>query len=312
MNEKSYRESEQRLWAESGAEPTERLVRLPRQGVKVRIQEVGDGPAVLFVHGGPSAGAGWAPLAARLPGFRCLVLDRPGTGLSEPFHWRGHALREFFETLVVDVLDALELPKAHLVGSSTGSDFVLHAGARYPDRVLRSVHFGCPGFAPGIHVPFVQRLMSQPGLWRLIAKMPTNEKGMASVMRQMGHGVSLDAGRFPHSILEWGVALSQHTPTMYHEMQGSSLLLSLRGIRPSLLFTKGELAAVQSPSYFLWGENDGFGDVAVGRRMVELMPNAQLEALPGAGHLAWLDAPDHAASVTAKHLLAQEMPAAVA
>ena len=43
-----------------------------------------DGIPVLFIHGGPTSGGTWAPLVPRVKGFRCLVLDRPGTGLSDP------------------------------------------------------------------------------------------------------------------------------------------------------------------------------------------------------------------------------------
>jgi PAS domain S-box-containing protein len=76
-----YREAEQRLWAENGAVPTERFVRLPRNGLRVRVLEVGDGdgPPVLFVHGSPSAASTWAPRVwpapiPGTPGGRYLVL----------------------------------------------------------------------------------------------------------------------------------------------------------------------------------------------------------------------------------------------
>ena len=48
----------------------------------LRVQELGDGPPILFIHGANTSGTSWATLAAKLPSFRCLLLDRPGTGLS--------------------------------------------------------------------------------------------------------------------------------------------------------------------------------------------------------------------------------------
>ena len=57
-------------------------VQLDRTGVTVRVQEVGTGPPVVFVHGGSNGGASWARWSRRLDGFRCVVLDRPGCGLS--------------------------------------------------------------------------------------------------------------------------------------------------------------------------------------------------------------------------------------
>jgi pimeloyl-ACP methyl ester carboxylesterase len=84
MNEARYREAERRLWASVGVTPTEQRVRLERTGLTVRVQEVGQGLAVVLVHGASNSGTSWAGLVAGLDGFRCLLLDRPGCGLSDP------------------------------------------------------------------------------------------------------------------------------------------------------------------------------------------------------------------------------------
>jgi 2-hydroxy-6-oxonona-2,4-dienedioate hydrolase len=307
MDQQRYREVEQRLWAEEGATPIERFVRLPRHGVEVRVQEVGEGPPVLFIHGGPNAGSTWAPLVARLPGLRCLVLDRPGCGLSGPYTYTRESLREHFETLVPDVLDALGIDQAHMVGSSSGSDFILVASARHPDRVLRTVHHGCPGFAPGIQIPFSQRVVSIPGLWRVAAwAMPVGAKSLRSMMRMLGHGASMDAGLIPDTHLEWFSALFRHTPTLTHELQGAATMLNLKGFHPWLLPTPEDFAAIRSPTLFFWGENDNFGGPSLGRDMAKLMPDAQVESLPRAGHLPWLDDCDRSAMVTRSFILEQE------
>jgi 2-hydroxy-6-oxonona-2,4-dienedioate hydrolase len=303
MDVARYRAAEQRLWAENGAVPKERFVRLSRNGVRVRVLEVGEGPPVLFVHGSPSAASTWAPLAARLSGMRCLLVDRPGTGLSDPYRYDHASLRRILDTLVVDVLDALELESAHMVGSSLGSDFVLVACGRHPDRVLRSVHFSCPGGAPGIHVPFYQRVLALPVVWRLATLLPANRKGMAAMMRSLGHQDSLDAGRISEAKLDWFASLYRDTPTLYHEAQGAPYMVTLRGMHPSLVFTAEELAAVRSPTLFLWGGADSFGDESVGQELVDLMADARMEVLPKGGHLVWLDDPDRAASATQAHLL---------
>ena len=77
MNEGRYREAENALWAAVGVTPIERFVDLPRAGLRVRCQEVGDGPPVLFVHGANTSGLSWATLAAKLVAFRCILVDRP-------------------------------------------------------------------------------------------------------------------------------------------------------------------------------------------------------------------------------------------
>ena len=68
MDELRYREAEQRLWRSLDAAPTDRSLPLDRTGVTVRVQELGEGPPIVFVHGGSISGTSWAPLAARLPG----------------------------------------------------------------------------------------------------------------------------------------------------------------------------------------------------------------------------------------------------
>jgi hypothetical protein len=55
MNEIEYRKAEHRLWESVGLEPTEQYADLARIGVRVRVQQVGEGPPVLFIHGGPNS-----------------------------------------------------------------------------------------------------------------------------------------------------------------------------------------------------------------------------------------------------------------
>ena len=82
--ESRYREAERALWDSLGVEPKEGWLRLPSLDTDVRVLELGVGPPVLFIHGGSTSGTSWADLAAALPEFRCILLDRPGAALSPP------------------------------------------------------------------------------------------------------------------------------------------------------------------------------------------------------------------------------------
>ena len=155
MNELAYRAAERRLWRSIGAHPTERIIHLDRIGVDVRLQEIGSGPPVLFIHGIATSGVSWAALAARASGFRCLILDRPGTGLSQPLTRAVDpaALAELSDILVADVLDALGLRSAHVVASSLGGYVALRSAAATPERVERMVQFSWPVGAPTLDRP---------------------------------------------------------------------------------------------------------------------------------------------------------------
>jgi len=56
MDEQRYRRAELALWEAVGAQPAERRVRLERTSALVRIQEVGEGEPVVFVHGASNGG----------------------------------------------------------------------------------------------------------------------------------------------------------------------------------------------------------------------------------------------------------------
>src|SRR5688500_3300962 len=170
MNEARYRDAERRLWESVGMTPTEQRLQLGRTGTTVRIQEVGEGPAVVFVHGASNSGVSWAPLAARLHGFRCVLVDRPGCGLSDALV-TGFAdverLGAFGDALIVDILDALELDRAHVVATSFGGYIALRAAAAHPDRIDRMLEFGWTVGAPLAVMPLVMRLASVPMFGRL-------------------------------------------------------------------------------------------------------------------------------------------------
>ena len=305
MDETRYRPVERALWHHAGVAPIEHRIRLPRNGVDLRVLEVGDGPPVVFIHGGPgAAGAIWADLAARLPRWRCLLIDRPGTGLSDAHLLRNAAeVRREAETLVVDVLDGLGIDRAHLVGSSHGSYVALLSAAVNPDRIDRTVHLGCPGFIDGMAVRMFDRLVLLPGVPQLFGRMPASEKAMRNTLRQLGHGAALEAGVLPQPLIDWFVALQHHTDTMRNELASMGNVGSFRGgFDAELTLDAQLLGQVRSPTYVLWGDADNYGDAEVARRFTDALPDAELELLPDAGHLCWLDDVDHAATAIGRHL----------
>ena len=313
MNEPTYREAEQRLFAHEGVAPREHRVHLEQLDVDVRVQEVGDGAPTLFIHGGPNSGSTWMQLAGRVTGLRCLILDRPGTGLSDPLPdpVRPHNLRRYAETLAVDVLDALGVERAHLVVSSFGGMIGLYSAAAHPERFGRMVQMACPAMTPGGATPPFMRVIMTPVLGRLIGMLPPNLKAARAILRQIGHGASLDTGRIPDVFMDWYVALQRHTDTMANEGAMIASAGGPRGFDRSLEIPADVLAGVSTPTYFLWGSDDVFGGRTVAERLVAAMPDAELEMLPAAGHLPWLDDPDLAARVVMSHLVGAPTRAAV-
>ena len=306
MDEVRYLQAERRLWESVGVAPTDQRVQLRRTNITVRVQELGQGPAVVLLHGTSNSGASWAPLVARLDGFRCVVLDRPGCGLSDPLATRFADLERlgaFADTLVVDLLDAMGLDEAHLVATSFGGYLALRAAAAHPDRVVRIVEFGWTFGAPIAGLPLLMRLASVPMVGRLLTAVPPNERAVRAMLRRIGLRQALEAGRVPQEVVGCYLALLRDTDTMRNELRaGPRLIFPFRGLDKRVLLPAELLGRIHTPVYFLWGEEDPFGGVDLAQRFVKQLPNAELELVAGAGHAVWIDDPDHAATATRRFL----------
>jgi pimeloyl-ACP methyl ester carboxylesterase len=310
MNEARYRAAEQRLWQSRGMVPSERRLVLRRDGLEVRIQEAGDGPPVLFIHGANTSGASWISLASKLTDFRCLILDRPGTGLSARIPGRLHEdrVRHLGDTMVADVLDALGLDAAHVVATSLGGYMALRSAAATPRRVMRMVQFSWPAGAPTTWLPWIVRINAVPGLGRLIAHLPASERSARMTFRQIGHAASLQDGRITPEDLETYVALLRDTRTLQEDQRLAAVFLSLRRGLNGMLLPPETLASVRTPTHFIWGERDPFGGAETAERLVARLPNATLEVVPEAGHAPWLDELDRCAESVRAHLASVTVP----
>lgn len=295
MNEARYRAAERDFWSAHGLEPTERFVRLASTRTRVRVLEVGEGAPALFIHGGPNAGSTWAPIVERLQGLRCLMVDRPGTGLSEPYPVRAHNVAEFGSRFVAEVLDGLGIDRAHVVASSFGGHIALRSASHDSARFDRMVQMACPALVPGETYPPFMKLISNPVMRRIATLMPPSRKMGESILRQIGHGASLDAGRISEAFADWSMALQRYTDTNRNDFE---MIASAIRHRDDVRLDAHLLAAVEVPTRFLWGADDTFGDEAVARSLAAMMPDADVEMIPEAGHLPWLDVPAELARKT--------------
>jgi pimeloyl-ACP methyl ester carboxylesterase len=289
MNEAKYRASEQRLWAHCGGlTPREHRVRLPFTGTEVRVQEVGEGAPVLFLHGGPNAGSTWAPLVAHLSGLRCLLVDRPGTGLSDPFAVTPDNLPAVSTALVSEVLDGLGIERAHVVASSFGGHIALRAAGAAPERFDRMVQMAAPAASPSDRLPPFMKWVSKGWVRAILGVLPPSERASRSIFRQIGHGYALDNGLVDPVFFGWYMDMQRYTDTMRHD---GNMIGRIIPAVDRVRLTSELLGKVRVPTLFLWGEDDGFGGEETARAVTGPMPDVELVMLPHAGHLPWLDDP---------------------
>lgn len=307
-----YREAESRLWGKLGVTPVDRRVTL-RSGGEVRVQEIGEGPPVVFIHGGSIAGTSWCQLVARLDGVRCIVVDRPGCGLSDAIV--GGPLQDlagieaYADRLLGDLLDALELEQAAIGATSYGGLFAFRGAAAAPERVTKLVEYSWLIGAPSESAPFSARMGSLPGMQALMTRVPMTRRMVKGALRQFGLRKAIDSGAFDDDMLDWAFALLRHTDTLANDIRSSPRLFTpIKGQNSEILLTDEVLSKLTMPVLFLWGEDDPNGGAAIAREFAPRLPNAELIIIPGAEHAPWIDDLDTCVSRTQEFLTGSARP----
>jgi pimeloyl-ACP methyl ester carboxylesterase len=118
-------------------------------GLKLRVIEAGQGPAVLFLHGA-SLGSSADVFRRNLPafasaGFRAIAFDMPGFGRSDVP--ADHSLA-FRRAIVPKLMAALDLQKAALVGHSQAGTVAVALALKDPSRVSHVVVLGTGSLLP--------------------------------------------------------------------------------------------------------------------------------------------------------------------
>jgi pimeloyl-ACP methyl ester carboxylesterase len=272
VDERRFRDAEAAVWSTLRLAPSERVV----DGV--RVQEVGDpqGPPVVLVHGTTTSGFSWGDLVARLPQRRCILIDRPGCGLSAPApHDHG--------ALVPRVLDGLGLERADVVSTSYGSHFALHTAIAHAERLRHLVLIAWSVGAPTARLPLMMRMGNNRRVGAVMARMPANRAMVRSMLRQ------ISVNNTPPHVVDGMLATLRFTDTMRNEV---ALAPNVQQVR----FTAGELARITTPTHLVWGSDDAFGGVDEARAFAGMIPAATLTMLDGAGHAPWLDHPERVAA----------------
>ena len=285
-----YRQAEQDLWHAYGLEPIERFVEvsLPRAVVRLRVLEIGAGEPAVFIPGTGGTGPYWAPLIRELPGIRCVMIDRPGWGLSSPLDYRDLHYGEAAAAILDGALDALGLDRVDVVGASIGHLWALHLAQREPGRVRRIVALG-GGPIADLPAPRFIRLLASP-LGALLVRIPSNERMLRGQLGAIGHGASLTAGRMD-DFLPWRVAFDRETPSLQNERAMVRSILLRDGWRAGFVPTDADLGAVTAPFRMVYGSADPTGSVDLWRHFTSRLAQGELKIVEGAGHMPWWDEP---------------------
>ncbi len=236
----------------------------------------GDLPIVVL-HGWGAHIESVAPILAALEGASELIaLDLPGFGESDPPEqaWDVDSYARF----MIRFLDELGVERAHLVGHSHGGRVSIALAADEPERVGRLLLVDSAGLRPKRGWRY-RRRVAVAKLGRLAARIG-GAPGRRLQERMRARVASRD-------YLEASEA-----------MRGT-----VRAVIAADLSDR--LPRIGAPTLLVWGDQDDDTPLWMGHRMEELIPDAGLVVLEGAGHYSYADAPGQFRAVARRFLLEQ-------
>ena len=250
------------------------------RGRKTQVLRKGSGDHVLYLHSATGE-TWWTELDEALVagGFDLIHPAHPGFEGSEGLAEMEDVHDLAFHTL--DLLDALDVERTAVVGSSMGGWLAAELAVYAPERVSKLVLVD----AAGLGSPTVDMwAVKPPDLAEVL--FGDQEHWMAQLLR----AIDLETAMPPAEIL---------MPLLQSMEAGARI-----GWNPYMCDPKlaGRLHRVKAPTLVVWGERDGFIPRAQGERYVELIGGARLEVIDGCGHLPVLERPDELARLVGAFL----------
>jgi pimeloyl-ACP methyl ester carboxylesterase len=219
------------------------------------------GPVVVLVHGLGGSAEDWRNLAPLLSkaGFRVYMPDLIGYGRSEKPADFSYSVRDEAEA-VVGFLDALGLKQVDLGGLSMGGWIVQVVASAHSERVQRLILFDSVG------------IYEKP-TWDTRLFTPDTSAELDQ----------LEALLMPHPPQIPGFIARD----ILHVSKGNAWVIhrALDSMLTGHDTTDNLLPELKMPVLIVWGAEDHITPLSQGQKMHRLVPQSQLEVIPGCGHL---------------------------
>lgn len=250
--------------------------------IRLCVVEAGEGPPVLAIHGlGGTKGSFLPTVQALADRHRTIAFDLPGFGDSDKPIGAAYDAG-FFADACIDLLDALELDRVHLIGNSLGGRVALEVALRRPDRVNRLVLL-----APSLAwrrarqwVPLLRLTRPELGLVQLAPRAVVD-----GIVRRLIPGA--DDGWTAAGVDEFLRAYL--TPAGRAAFYAAARHIYLDEPHGTDGFWP-RLATLQPDALFVWGRRDRLVPIAFQPHVAEVLPQARHIELD-CGHVPQVERP---------------------
>jgi len=267
-------------------------------GIEICYQSFGDAqaPAILLIMGLGMQLVAWPDafcLGLVEQGFRVIRFDNRDTGRSTRIDWRPRprlplaiargllGLPVAAPYLLADMaddaaglLDALQVPRAHIVGVSLGGMVGQCLAARHAQQVLSlcSIMSATGNWRTSLAKPgALRQLLSRPARPDCLRSQADHLLRVFSVIGSPG---------FPSDVVELRRQVERGLRRAYHPRGQVHQLLAVIAAGDR----RRELAAIRVPTLVVHGSDDPLLPASAGRETARLIPGARLQIIEGMGH----------------------------
>ena len=256
-------------------------------GHQVGYYAAGSGPALILVHGVASSSRTWRRVIPRLAErFTVVAPDLLGHGASAKL--RGDYSLGAHASGIRDLMVALGIDRATLVGHSLGGGVAMQFAYQFPERIERLVLVGSGGL--GEEVSLLLRVLTLPGA-EYILPLGCRPEFSRAIAR--GTGWLGRIGVRPSALAEeiWNGYVSLGTKdsrnAFLHTLRS---VVDVTGQRVSA--TDRLYLAREVPTLIVWGDRDPLIPVAHGRRAHRAIKGSVLKVYRDVGHFPHFDEPE--------------------
>ena len=256
-------------------------------GHQVGYYAAGSGPALILVHGVASSSRTWRQVMPRLAErFTVVAPDLLGHGASAKL--RGDYSLGAHASGIRDLMVALGIDRATLVGHSLGGGVAMQFAYQFPERIERLVLVGSGGL--GEEVSLLLRVLTLPGA-EYILPLGCRPEFSRAIAR--GTGWLGRIGVRPSALAEeiWNGYVSLGTKdsrnAFLHTLRS---VVDVTGQRVSAIDRL--YLAREVPTLIVWGDRDPLIPVAHGRRAHRAIKGSVLKVYRDVGHFPHFDEPE--------------------
>ena len=231
-------------------------------GLNINYEVSGEGTPVILLHGWLCSLDTMKPIAKALQNFKVYNVDLPGFGKSDmpgkPFNTNDFG--DFLDGFIKE----LKIEDPILIGHSNGGRTIINYAGRNLGKAKKIVLIDSAGIKPKRNLVYYIRVYTFKFFKKLLGIFPNVEMFNNIRERVLGKFGSSDYKNSPEIL--------RKTMSIIINEDQTEILKNIK-----------------APTILLWGENDEDTPISDAKIMEEMIQDASLIQIKGAGHFSYLD-----------------------